>query len=1134
MKRQAKMRLFTLFSLLLFFCSFELYAQEQLMTINVENASLRDVLKAIEKQTSYRFSFRDAVVDNEKNITISQNNVPVSAVLDAALKGRNLSYSIVSSKSITISDKKNEETLSGTVKKVSGNVKDESGEPVIGAIITVKGTATGTVTDLNGDFTLDNVSQGSTLVISYLGMNDKEIIVNNSSSFSVTLTQSATDIDEVVVVGYGVQKKKLVTGATVQVSGEDLQKLNTVTVLNALQSQTPGLQITQNSGLQNSGYKVTLRGAGTIGDTNPLVIIDGMLGDIGSLSPSDIESMDILKDAASSAIYGARAANGVILITTKQGKKGKPTLSYDGYYGFQNPSKQVKFLDAKTYMDAYNEASTNAGIAVTDFSQVVPRYNDIMNGTWNGTTWLKEFQNANAPVQNHAFNLIGGSDNSNYSLGLTYNSQQAAYGYVQGMNAAPQNDRYTFRVNSDYSVYKSGDRDIIKIGERVLGNVQVGRHGGLGISNLYVNDIRNMQIATPLMEAYNSDGTFTLSIPFAPTMSNPIANYYYYNTMQASQSFRANGNLYLEVSPVKNLALKSSFNLTYTNAYGRSFHPAFYLNGYMYNTVDQVWASSNTAMSYLWENTATYNFTLAEKNNFNIVLGQSMERDGLGAWIAGSNINLAFQGFDFAYLSNAKKIDPLNTTLTGGPNGLSQVASFFGRINYDYQEKYMLTAVLRADGSSNFARGHRWGYFPSVSAGWVMSSESFMKDCDSWLNFLKLRASWGQNGNQSIPNFQYLANFTSDGSMDYSFGTDKTTWSSGYFAGNGANPNVTWETSEQTNIGIDARFIKSKLGLTADWYIKDTKGWLVQAPILASFGTSAPYVNGGAIRNSGCEFVLSWNDKINDFHYGANFNLSFNKNKVTEIANEQGIIYGGYSSFTSGNKDDIYRAQVGYPIGEFFGYKTAGVFQNQEQIDNYKGPFLQAKPKPGDLIFVNTDKNDVIDTDDRVPLGNPNPSSILGLSLNFGYKGFDLNVAANGVFGNKVAWVTKSVDDQYGNYSQYVYDRRWHGDGTSNRYPAIQNGSPENWTYFSDIFLEDGSYVRIQDITLGYDFKQLFKAMPLKQLRLFVTGQNLFTITKYPGADPEVGYANESWGKGIDLGFYPVQKSILFGLNVKF
>jgi len=1134
MERQVKMRFFIMFLLLLFFGNFELYAQEQLMTINAENASLRDILKVIEKQTTYRFSYRDVVVDNEKNITISRKNVPVSAVLSEVLKGRNLSYSIVSSKSIVISEKQEENTPSGTGRKISGVVKDENEEPLIGANVSVNGTTIGTVTDENGFYTLDNVPQGSTLIISYLGMKDKEVTVNDSSSFSVTLAKSTTDINEVVVIGYGVQKKKLVTGATVQVSGDDIQKLSTVTVLSAMQSRTPGMQITQNSGLPNSGFKINIRGAGTMGDTSPLVIIDGMIGDINSLSPSDIESIDVLKDAASAAIYGARAANGVVLITTKTGKKGKPTLSYDGYYGFQNPSKQVKFLNAKTYMDAYNEASINAGVAVTDFSQVVPRYNDIMNGTWNGTNWLNEFKNANATVQNHAFNLIGGTDNCNYSLGLTYNSQEAVYGYIKNESAVPKIDRYTFRSNADYTVYKSGDRDIIKIGERLLANLKIGSHGGLGIGNMYGNDIRQMDIAIPLMEAYNSDGTFGPNIDFASTIPNPLANYYYSETMQASQSQSVNGNLYIEVSPVNKLKLKTSFNISTGSAYGRSYQPVYYLNGYVSNSIDRAYQNMNAYLNYQWENTASYDFTLAGKNNFNVVLGQSIERDGLGEYIGGGNANLDFQGFDFAYLSNAKQIDPLQTSLYGGPNGLSQLASFFGRINYDYQEKYMLTAVMRADGSSNFAPGHRWGYFPSVSAGWVMNNESFMKNAGSWLNFLKLRASWGQNGNQAIPNFQYLASFVSDGNKDYTFGSDKNAWTTGYYAGNGANSNITWETSEQTDIGIDSRFIKNRLSFTADWYIKNTKNWLVQAPILASFGTSAPYVNGGSIRNKGFEFVLNWNDNINGFHYGANLNLSFNKNKVTRIANAQGIIYGNYNVFRAGAAEEIYRAQEGNPIGYFYGYKTAGVFQNQTQIDNYKGPFLQANPKPGDLIFVDTDGSGTIDPNDRTMLGDPNPSSILGFSLNFGYKGFDLNIAANGVFGNKVAWFTKSVDDSYGNYSQYVYDNRWHGDGTSNRYPAIQNGSPENWVYFSDIYLENGSYVRIQDITLGYDFKQLLKSIPLKQLRFFVTGQNLLTFTSYPGADPEVGYANDSWAKGIDLGFFPVQKSILFGLNIKF
>lgn len=460
------------------------------------------------------------------------------------------------------------------------------------------------------------------------------------------------------------------------------------------------------------------------------------------------------------------------------------------------------------------------------------------------------------------------------------------------------------------------------------------------------------------------------------------------------------------------------------------------------------------------------------------------------------------------------------------------ISSFFGRVNYDYKETYLLTLVMRADGSSNFAKGNRWGYFPSVSAGWVMSNEVFMESTKNYLDFLKVRASWGQNGNQDIDPFQYLATISFLKS-NYFFGPDKQTIASGAYPDILPNKDVTWETSEQLDLGLDARFFGSRLSFSFDYYLKTTKDWLVQAPVLDSYGTSAPYINGGDVRNQGIEMSLNWSDHVGDFTYGINLNLSHNKNEVTRIANSEGIIHGSPNILSEGTTE-MYRAQEGYPIGYFYGYKTLGVFQNEKQIAEYSGAKLSGAA-PGDLIFADMNGDGVIDDKDKCMIGNPHPDVTMGLTFNFGYKGFDLGITTNAVFGNQIAKSYRSFADQpKENYTTDILGR-WHGEGTSNRLPRLASGTNTNWLYISDIFIEDGDYFRIQNITLGYDFKRLFPRIPLGQARLYVTAQNLATFTKYSGMDPEIGYgADKSWVSGIDVGFYPSPRTYMVGVNLKF
>ncbi|HEY3390671.1 MAG TPA: SusC/RagA family TonB-linked outer membrane protein, partial [Prolixibacteraceae bacterium] len=497
-----------------------------------------------------------------------------------------------------------------------------------------------------------------------------------------------------------------------------------------------------------------------------------------------------------------------------------------------------------------------------------------------------------------------------------------------------------------------------------------------------------------------------------------------------------------------------------------------------------------------------------------------------------------FNDFEHAYIDNAKV--PGTATIGGSPWSKGGILSYFGRVNYDYKETYMMTLVMRADASSNFAAGHRWGTFPSLSAGWVASNEKFMESTKPFLDFLKIRGSWGQNGNQSIPGFQYLSQIAYDTRSNYYFGSSKVNPTLGAYPQNIPTPDLRWETSEQLDLGFDARFLGSKLNVNFDYYKKTTKDWLVAAPILASWGVdNAPYINGGAIQNNGVELALGWNDKVGGFKYGISGNVSYNQNKVTDIQNSQKLIAATNVKLW-GNGPYIARAQVGYPVGYFWGYQTAGVFQNQAEVNNYKnagGVVIMPNALPGDVKFVDTDHNGVIEDADKVMIGDPNPDYVFSLNLNCEYKGFDFLVSTYGVAGNQIARNFHDAGSPQNNYTTEVLGR-WHGEGTSNRLPRVTDGSSINQQYTSDLQIENGDYLRINNVTLGYDFKKILKTVPMQQIRLYMSVQNLYTFTKYSGMDPEIGTSTDDsstgWTKGVDLGFYPSPRTVLVGVSLKF
>lgn len=1021
--------------------------------------------------------------------------------------------------------------------KVAGTVVSANDNaPIIGATVVVKGTTVGTTTDIDGKFVLE-AGKTDVLVFSFVGFTKKEIAIDGQTSLNVALEETMEDLDEVVVIGYGVQKKKLNTGATVQVDGDDIMRQSSGSVLGALQSQTPGVNITQSSGQPGEDFKVTVRGLGTIGNSSPLYVIDGVAGgDINVLNASDIESIDVLKDAASAAIYGARAANGVVLVTTKQGKAGKISVSYDGYYGQQYLYKMPDLLTAKEYMMIQDETRFNEGNSGYNWSSLLPSslYNSIQDGSWAGTNWIQEAYNKGAQTQNHAVNVTGGSDASKFSMGFSYSGTDG----ILGAPTESSYGRYTIRLNSEHVILKVRDFDAIKIGQTL--NYSNSEKAGLRIGNIYGNDIHNLLVANPLMPAYDADGNLydfddkaADGWNFDGNTGNPIAAYVYSDASNnISKRHNLQASAYLQIQPIKNLIFKSQFGYKMSGNTYRAYTMLSHLSNNSNTTIETVRQSAGLGYNYTWDNTLSYRMNL-DLHTFDFVVGQSIEKWGLGQDVSATGQNTIFLGsWDNAWVSNTSPTDINQKTISGSPWDEGSLASFFGRVNYNYKETYLLSFTMRADGSSKFAAGNRWGYFPSVSAGWVLTNESFMESTSGWLDFLKLRASWGQNGNCNIDGFQYLTTFAFDDKNVYYFGTDKKTPTTGGYADILKNPDITWETSEQLNIGLDGRFFNSRLAMAFDYYIKTTKDWLVQAPILGTYGLTAPYINGGDVENKGIELGLNWNDKVGDFTYGINLNLAYNKNKVTRIANAEGIIHGDGNVLSQGTTE-MYRAQVDYPIGYFYGYKTDGVFQNWDQVNATEAKYAGAQP--GDLIFVDTNNDKKISEDDRTMIGNPHPDYTMGLNFNFGYKGFDLGITMNGAFGHQIAKSYRSfADSPLQNYTTDIFGR-WTGEGTSNKLPRLTSGSHTNWQNISDIYIEDADFMKVKNVTLGYDFKKMFPNMPLTQARLYVSAQNLYTFTGYTGMDPEIGYGyGRSWVSGIDLGFYPSPRTYLVGVNLKF
>lgn len=997
---------------------------------------------------------------------------------------------------------------------VSGKITStEDGMGIPGVSVVVEGANSSTTTDFDGNYKI-NVKSDAVIKFSFVGFKTQRISVNNRNSINVVMQIESADLKEVVVIGYGTQKKKVSTASTSIVSGKDIRNVASIDVLNALQGQTSGVNITSTSGQPGAGMKIEIRGAGTIGNRDPLYVVDGVPIDngIGYLDPSVIERVDVLKDASAASIYGARAANGVVLVTTKKGKEGVMNVTFDSYTGIQRVAKRLDLLNTQEYTYITDEGRVNSGLA--------PLYPSAVVAGLPNNDWQSDMFKDGAIKQNHSVMMTGGDKRSSIATGFSYYGQEG----LIGNSLANQSNyrRLTFTVNSAMDIIA----DRLKIGENFsFANIN---SRGIADGGIYGNSVRGFLQAAPIDVPYNADGSFAHSI-ISVDRVNPLAALYY-NNFNETKTNRYVANIYAELKLIQGLIFKTSFGVDISDSGYRSYSPIYNLSSNNINTVSSVTQNSNKGIGWSFENTLNYKFNIKDIHHFDVLIGTSA-KEKKSENLSGKGFNLKRDGFQYAYLSNTVYDGTAATApvISGSPYTYTSLSSF-GRLFYDYNNKYLLSASVRRDGSSEFGPNNKYAIFPAASLGWNVDKESFFPQ-NNVLNTLKLRASWGQNGNDQFSKQFAYSSTVSTYDKSYQFGNGASQpLTPGGVSDSSSNPDLKWETSEQIDYGFDARLFNG-LDVVFDYYNKTTKDWLVQPPVTETTGLTAPFVNGGDVRNRGVELGLNYKGIVGkNWTYGISANISHNQNEVTRIANAEQIIHGDGSILFNGI-DELNRVQVGQPMGYFYGLQTAGIFQTQAEVDAYSvgGTKIQPSALPGDVKFVDLNGDGKIDLNDKTKIGDPNPKYTFGLNFEVAYKAFDLSLYSYGVSGNQNVFALQ------GNTTAIL--NRWTGPGTSNNIPRVTalSDANGNYTRFSDLYLQDGSFYRIKNLTIGCDIAKLMnKPMAFSKLRFYVAANNLFTFTKYQGMDPEVGYGYAGWGKGIDVGYYPQPRVFIIGLNANF
>ncbi len=977
-------------------------------------------------------------------------------------------------------------TLSSSMfaqKKITGIVVDEKGESVIGASVSEKGTTSGTATDIDGKFSLE-VKDGAVIVVSYLGFLTQEIIVNDRSDFHIIMKDNTEMLNEVVVVGYGVMRKKDLTGSLASVGAKSLKDKPVANIGEALQGQAAGVQVV-NAGAPGSNVSIRIRGLGSINSTDPLLVIDGVPTDmpLNALNQNDVETIDILKDASATAIYGSRGANGVVLITTKKGKSGDGIISVSANWGIQDATSVPKMLNASQFASLHNDMMANNNRTQR------PDFEDPTS--WGkGTDWTDALLRT-AAMQNYSVSYSGGTDKSNYYVSGSVFDQN-------GIVINTSYRRYTLQFNNESKV-----RPWLKFGNNVTLSHDTKKNGDYSILNTLAS--------LPTQSIYNEDGTYSgpgTEAQYYGDLRNPIGTARLNNT--TTKGYNVLGNLYGEASLFDKVTYKMTGGIDFKFWDENNFTPKYdwqpipVVNSYRSE-------QSNKSLTYLWDNTLTYMDTFNEKHNLNVMIGSSAQNNTYNYSKA------SIQGFlsDSNNQLNNGLLDPT----VGGSKNEWALLSFFGRVNYSFNDKYLLTATVRRDGTSRITKANRWGTFPSFSGAWRLSEESFYKR-NNILSDIKIRMGYGVTGNQGV--LDNYAAVTRLKTSQYVFnGTPVST----LYPLVMPNPDIKWETVKQGNIGFDASLFKQRINVTFDAYVKNTTDMLVSMVVPITTGYSdiyTPMINAGKVRNTGWELTVASQNIKGDFEWNTDLNISYNKNKIIKLNNNVSI-YSGYQQHT-----------VGLPVGSFYGWVTNGIFQNWDEVNSYayqyQGTDAANGTAPGDIKFLDINNDGVVNDYDRTYIGNPTPAWNFSMTNSFSYRNFDMQVFLQGVAGNDIYNANRvTLEGMYTvrNQTKKVLNR-WTGEGTSNSMPRAIYSDPNKNTRTSTRFIEDGSYLRLKNLTLGYTLPEsLIKKASINSLRFYMSAQNLLTLTKYSGFDPEIQ-------GGVDNSNYPLTRTISFGVDLKF
>jgi len=1041
----------------------------------------------------------------------------------------------------------------------SGTVMDSTGEPIIGASVVQVGNAgVGTITDIDGHYQI-SVPAGTDLQISYIGYLAQT--VKPATDATIILMEDSEMLEDVVVIGYGVQKKSVVTASIARVSSEDLDGKTRLRAEDALKGLAAGVNVTSSSGQPGSKSLVRVRGIGTINDSNPLYIIDGMPGGQDAMelvNPGDIESIEVLKDASAAAVYGARGANGVILITTKKGKEGKAQINYNGSWGWQSAWKHRDVCSATDYAVLQNEKYLNGGQA----APYADPYNlTDANGnkvTGFGTDWQEELFNDGAPITQHDVSVSGATDRVNYYVSGGYFKQD---GIIGGNYGQSNYERLTLRSNTQYKAFDYSDErsflnklDLsVNVGYMNVKSTGVSANSTWGSplgSALYLSPILPVTLdkdgaGAGMIAQYSQYDLFTDANGNPYTIPGYLGSYQEQNNPIAMMQVRPNQGWSHKFMPKFSADLQIWDNIKYHFNFNAELSfwgnenattQLYYLSGN--NNADKTNASAYRGNNYNWqvENTITYDKTFG-KHSVGVVLGQSALKES-GYEMGGNRnylINVDKPSINYAtgQVELGKDADGNITGATayfgvyGGPWAEHTMSSLFGRVSYNYDERYMAQVILRRDGSSRFGTNNKYGYFPSVSLGWNVMNEKFMESTRNWLSNFKVRGSWGKNGNENIGNFAYTTLTTTGGSNNYYYGK-VAQMTIGSKAERLANPDLKWEESEQLDLGVDLGFWNQALTFTVDYYIKKTNGMIISMPIASYVGEVAPLANVGDMKNTGWEFELAYRGSVNDLHYSIKGNATYLKNTLNNIGNDTGFINYGISQFSGGGL----RAENGEEFPYFYGYKTNGVFQNMAEVEAYvdaNGNQIMPDAQPGDIRFADVNGDGKINEDDRTKIGSGIPDWTFGVNAGLDWKGLDFNMFWQGVAGADVFDATYRQDIASGNFPTWILGR-WTGEGTSNRVPKLIQGDSKNWVV-SDLYVFDGSYLRLKNITLGYTLpRNLTQKIGVERFRVYAMAENLFTFTKYHGFDPEIGSSVTSMG--VDYGVYPQARTFTLGVNV--